>query len=94
MLRKAKRTFLEGVNRWLFTGLLIIAITAIVNFCIPKAPAALYVILYGLGTFLLVIYMILSLARKEKKPEKQEKSVPPHGIRKRENKVAKTIHIL
>ena len=66
MLIKAKRTFLEGVNRWLFTGLLIIAITAIVNFCIPKAPAALYVILYGLGTFLLVIYMILSLARKEK----------------------------
>ncbi len=66
MLKKAKKTFLEGVNRWLFTGLLIVAITAIVNFCIPKAPSVLYVILYGLGTCLLVIYMILSLARKGK----------------------------
>lgn len=66
MLKKAKITFLEGVNRWLFTGLLIIAITAIVNFCIPKAQPALYVILYGLGTCLLVIYMFLSLARKKK----------------------------
>lgn len=66
MLKKAKNTFLEGVNRWLFTGLLIIAVTAIVNFCIPKAPAAVYVILYGLGTCLLIVYMILSLAaRKE-----------------------------
>ena len=65
MLKKAKNTFLEGVNRWLFTGLLIIAVTAIVNFCIPKAPAAVYVILYGLGTCLLIVYMILSLAARK-----------------------------
>lgn len=66
MLKRAKKTFLEGVNRWLFTGLLIIAITAIVNFCIPKASSVLYVILYGTGTCLLVIYMILSLSKKKK----------------------------
>lgn len=65
-MKKAKHVFLEGVNRWFFLGLLILAVTAIVNFCIPKAPSLLYGILYGLGACLLVIYMILSLVKKGK----------------------------
>ena len=36
MLKKAKNTFLEGVNRWLFTGLLIIAVTAISFSAVPS----------------------------------------------------------
>lgn len=53
-------------SRVLFLALLLSAVTAFVNFCIPKGPAWLYVTLYSIATLILIVYMVLLFRTRKK----------------------------
>lgn len=64
---RIKKVFLEGFNRCLLSGLLLITVTAFINFYLPKGPKTLYVILYLVGAGLLIAYMIGTMTKRKDK---------------------------
>lgn len=54
-------------SRILLLALLLFAVTAVVNFYVPKGPAWLYVTLYCIATVILLVYMVLLFRKGRKK---------------------------